>query len=115
MQLSSNSLRIRQHYVTQLGNKFIVHKLKFLHLHEEAILIISVFQINDLQKLIQIKETETSDLLHKERELTEKFQAATNDSTFADFLRKMYNKKYKLQKAVHPGGKSVKYKYKGRY
>lgn len=73
------------------------------------------FQINELQKLIQIKETETSDLLHKERELTEKFQAATNDSTFADFLKKLYNKKYKLPKAGSPGGKSVKYKYKGRY
>jgi len=70
------------------------------------------FQINDLQKLIQIKEKETSDLLHKEREITEKFQAATNDSTFSDFLRKMYNKKYKLQKAGSPGGK---YKYKGKY
>ena len=65
------------------------------------------FQINDLQKLIQIKETETNDLLLKERELTEKFQAATNDSTFADFLKKMYNKKYKLQKAESPGGKSI--------
>jgi len=73
------------------------------------------FQINDLQKLIQVKEIEMSDLLHTEREITEKFQAATNDSTFADFLRKMYNKKYKLQKAGSPGGKGVKYKYKGRY
>jgi len=54
-------------------------------------------------------------LLHKEKEITEKFQAATNDSTFADFLRKMYNKKYKLQKAGSPGGKSVKYKCKVRY
>lgn len=104
-----------QHYITHLGNKFIIYKLKSLHLHEEAILTIIVFQINDLQKLIQIKETESSDLLHKERELAEKFQAATNDSTYADFLRKMYNKKYKLQKAGSPGGKSVKYKYKGRY
>jgi hypothetical protein len=53
--------------------------------------------------------------LHKERELTEKFQAAINDSTFADFLRKLYNKKYKLPKAGSSGGKSVKYKKKGRY
>lgn len=105
-----------QHYVTHSGNKCIIYKLKSLHLCEEEILIIIVFsQINDLQKLIQIKETESSDLLHKERELTEKFQAATNDSTFADFLRKMYNKKYKLQKAGSLGGKSVKYKYKERY
>jgi hypothetical protein len=73
------------------------------------------FQINDLQKLIQIKEIEISDLLHKENEITEKFQAATNDSTFADFLRKMYNKKYKLQKAGSPGGKSETHKCKGRY
>jgi hypothetical protein len=62
-----------------------------------------------------MKEIETSDLLHKEREITEKFQAATNDSTFADFLRKMYNKKYKPHKAKSPGGKDVKYKCKGRY
>jgi hypothetical protein len=106
-----------QHYVTHLGNKYIIYKLKSLHLHKEAILTTTVFflQINDLQKLIQIKETETNDLLHKERELTEKFQAATNDSTFADFLRKLYNKKYKLQKPGSPGGKIVKYKYNGRY
>jgi hypothetical protein len=69
-----------------------------------------LFQINDLQKLIQIKEIEINDLLYRERELTEKFQAATNDSKFADFLRKTYNKKYKLQKAGSTRGKSLKYK-----
>jgi len=32
-----------EHYVTHLGNKFIIYKLKSLHLHEEAILTIIIF------------------------------------------------------------------------
>jgi hypothetical protein len=52
-------------------------------------------QINDLQNQVQIKQTEINDLLNKETELQDKFQMATSDSKFADFLRKIYKKKYK--------------------
>jgi hypothetical protein len=48
-----------------------------------------------LQKQVQIKQTEIKDLLNKETELQDKFQMATSDSRFADFLRKIYMKKYK--------------------
>jgi hypothetical protein len=54
-----------------------------------------LLQINDLQKQVQIKQTAINDLLNKEIELQDKFQMATSDSRFADFLRKIYMKKYK--------------------
>jgi predicted nucleic acid-binding Zn-ribbon protein len=90
--------------VINTGNKRIIYTLKSLHLHKEGILNSILFQINDLQNRIQIKETEISHLLQKERELQEKFQAVTDDSKFADFLRKTYKKKYKLPKAQNLGG-----------
>jgi hypothetical protein len=52
-------------------------------------------QINDLQNQVQIKQTEINDLLNKETELQDKFQMAMSDSKFAEFLRKIYMKKYK--------------------
>jgi hypothetical protein len=108
--VAAGALGLCSNTLSHKGNKLTIHKFKYCHQHEETIHTIILFQINDLQKLIQIKKIQINDLLHKERELTEKFQAATNDSKFAGFLRKMYNKKYKLQKAGSPGGESLKYK-----
>jgi hypothetical protein len=35
--LWNTMLLIMEHYVTHLGNRFIIYQLKSLHLHEEAI------------------------------------------------------------------------------
>lgn len=70
---------------------------------------ILLLQINDLQKQVQIKQTEIKDLLNKEIELQDKFQMATSDSRFAYFLRKIYKKKYKLPRVRNADdGKSLK-------
>jgi hypothetical protein len=50
-----------------------------------------------------------NDLLNKENELQDKFQAAIMDSKFADFLRKIYNKKYKQLKVRDPDGETSYY------
>lgn len=62
-----------------------------------------------MQKQIQIKQTEMNDLLNKEKELEDKFNAAIMDSKFADFLRKIYKKKYKQPKLQDPDGESSYY------
>jgi hypothetical protein len=52
---------------------------------------------------------EINNLLNKERELQDKFQMATSDSGFADFLRKIYMKKYKPPRVQNADdGKSLK-------
>jgi hypothetical protein len=50
-----------------------------------------------------------NDLLNKEKELHNKFQAATTDSKFADFLRKIYKKKYTQPKVRDPDGERSYY------
>jgi hypothetical protein len=50
-----------------------------------------------------------NDLLNKEIELQDKFQMSTSDSKFAEFFRKIYNKKYKLPRVQSADdGKSFK-------
>jgi hypothetical protein len=66
-------------------------------------------QINDLQKQLQIKQIQITDLLNREIELQDNFQMATSDSRFSDFFRKIYKKKYKPPKFRSAGnGKGLK-------
>jgi hypothetical protein len=57
-----------------------------------------LLQINAVQEQIRIKQVEINDQLNTQRKLQDMFQAATTDSKFSGFLRKIYKKKYKPPK-----------------